>query len=114
MKKLYFPVPAYSGIEILRGKRSVEDVLKSPQGTVVAYTDRAVGVLDRRRAFEDKEVCFVVAEVTEDLLNQILHGDFQHFGPLAQWKSAHVLELEHGAYGMINHHAHISMEIVSG
>jgi hypothetical protein len=114
MKKLYFPVPLYTGVEILRGKRNLEDACKTPQDTVIGYTDRAVAVLERRRAFEDQEVCLVVLKMTDQTFNEILMGDFQHFGPCAHWKSPHVLEIEHGGYGRFRHEALFSLQMVKG
>ena len=114
MKKLFFPVPLYAAIEVLRGSKQIEEVCRTPEHTVVGYTDRAVAVLERRRAGEDGEVCLLVCKLPESVFNEVLMGDFQHFGPSAHWKSNHVLEIEGPGYGRFRHEGFFSMEVIKG
>lgn len=113
MKKLYFPVSVDQGVAILRRQMLLENAIRTPQDTVVGYTDRAVAVLESRRGCCDQEeVALIAVEMTEHLLNELVTGDWIHFGPVAHWLSEHTLELEHGAYGRFAHEAHFSLEVI--
>jgi hypothetical protein len=112
MRKLFFPVPLYLGIEIVRGNRSLESAGVTANHNLIGYTDRAVAVLERRRAGEDGEVCLVVCKLPENVFNEILMGDWQHFGPCAHWRTPHVLEFEPGGYGRFRHEGFFSMEVI--
>lgn len=112
MKKLFFPVPLYAGVEILRGTRSLEQVCSTDGHTLVGFTDRAVAVLERRKAGEDGEVCLIVCKLPDKVFNEVLMGDFQHFGPCAHWKGAHTLEIEPGGYGRFRHEGYFAMELI--
>jgi len=114
MKKLFFPVPPDTGVEILRGARTLQQVCATPQHTLVGFTDRAVAVLERRQAGEEGEVCLIVCKLPDSVFNEILMGDFQHFGPCAHWKSQHVLEIEQGGFLRFTHEGFFAMEIIKG
>lgn len=113
MKKLFFPVPVYLGIEILRGTKTLHDVCKRPDHNIVGYTDRAVAVLEHRRAGEDGQVCLIVVKLPENVFHELLQGDWVHFGATAHWKSPHVLEIEPAGYGRFSHEAYFSMEVIN-
>lgn len=113
MKKLYVPVTVDQGVAILRRQMPLEHAVQTDNHTVIAYTDRAVAVLETRRAGSDlTEIGLLGVEIEEHLFETLLVGDWIHHGPVAHWLSDQSLELEHGAYGRFSHEAHFSLEVV--
>lgn len=120
ISKLYFPVAINQALDVLRGTRQLNEVCPADdiKHTIVGYTDRAVAVLEQQRLAAESgttggEVPLIVCSMDEQLFNELLMGDFTHFGPCAHWRSPHVLELEPAGYGRFTHEADISMEIIS-
>lgn len=113
MKKLYVPVTVDQGVSILRRQMSLENAVKTDNHTVIAYTDRAVAVLEGRRVDSDlAEIGLLAVEIEERLFETLLVGDWIHHGPVAHWLSDQSLELEYAAYGRFSHEAHLSLEVV--
>ncbi len=113
MKKLYVPVTVDQGVAVLRRQIPLENAARTDKHTVIAYTDRAVAVLEGRRVDSDlTEIGLLAVEIEEHLFETLLVGDWIHHGPVAHWLSDQSLELEHGAYGRFSHEAHFSLEVV--
>lgn len=114
MTKLYFPTSVDTGVAILRRHAFLDEGLRTPQDTIIGYTDRAVAVLESRKGCCDQhEVALIAVELNEQLFSELLNGDYVHFGPVAHWLAHNTLEIEHGGYGRFAHEAHFSMEIIN-
>jgi hypothetical protein len=113
-QKLYFPVSVDEAMAILRRQLRLDQVCSNRNAPFLAYTDRALAVLEGNRVDGEKprEVSLLVVEFDEHGFGQLFTGDYAHYGPCGIWRAANVLELEHWAEAHISHHGRYSLEIV--
>jgi hypothetical protein len=112
--RFYFPVSLDEAIAVMRKGKRLDRVRATEEHTFFAYTDRDLAIRQTSQNVEHfgEEFWIVVVEVPTPVVNDLLMGDGVHYGPLAHWRSPHIMEIEAAGEGILTHHARLSLEIV--
>lgn len=111
--RFYFPVSLDEALAIMRKSKRLDQVRPTEEHTFFAYADRALAIRQTSQNPEHfgEEFWMVVVDVPSGEVNSLLMGDGVHYGPLAQWRSPHILEIDAAGEGILSHLAHLSLEI---
>jgi hypothetical protein len=115
-KKFYFPAKLDDAVAVVRGTMRLSELFAN-RGRIVGYNDRAVAALHGREFLNEEkpnEVPLIVVEIDDDVIHELVYGDFTHFGPCVHWRNLHALEFENFyAEDRFTHDGRFSLEVIS-
>ena len=113
--RLFFPLQLDAALAVLQRKQRLDQAHGKRSHSIIGYTDRDYAVLRARNEDTErnsKDVCLLAIEIENCTMEEILLGDFAHFGPSARRLATHTLELDHFAQDRIADLGRFTLEIV--